>query len=129
MPDRTTSDPSADPHIEQGVKEGTRTELKAIRSRDRATTPQRSGHAGAADAADTGRRTDGGASSRSGGAVLMMHVREEIESVSVATTDALSQAMLNNMGDAPACDVCGQITVRNGTCYKCLNCGNSMGCS
>ena len=33
------------------------------------------------------------------------------------------------LGDAPACDTCGHITVRNGTCYKCLNCGNSMGCS
>lgn len=33
------------------------------------------------------------------------------------------------MGDAPFCDVCGHITVRNGSCYKCLNCGNSMGCS
>lgn len=33
------------------------------------------------------------------------------------------------MGDAPACDVCGHMTVRNGACYKCLNCGNSMGCS
>jgi ribonucleoside-diphosphate reductase alpha chain len=31
--------------------------------------------------------------------------------------------------DAPACDVCGSITVRNGTCFKCYNCGNSMGCS
>jgi ribonucleoside-diphosphate reductase alpha chain len=31
--------------------------------------------------------------------------------------------------DAPACDICGSITVRNGTCYKCFNCGNSMGCS
>ncbi len=31
--------------------------------------------------------------------------------------------------DAPACDVCGSITVRNGTCYRCFNCGNSMGCS
>ena len=30
--------------------------------------------------------------------------------------------------DAPFCDVCGHITIRNGTCYKCLNCGNSMGC-
>ncbi len=28
------------------------------------------------------------------------------------------------MGDAPVCDVCGHITVRNGACYKCLNCGN-----
>ncbi|MBI2501196.1 MAG: vitamin B12-dependent ribonucleotide reductase [Deltaproteobacteria bacterium] len=33
------------------------------------------------------------------------------------------------MGDAPPCDLCGHITVRNGTCYKCINCGNSMGCS
>jgi ribonucleoside-diphosphate reductase alpha chain len=33
------------------------------------------------------------------------------------------------MDDAPACDVCGAITVRNGTCYRCHNCGNSMGCS
>ena len=31
--------------------------------------------------------------------------------------------------DAPCCDVCGSITVRNGTCYRCYNCGNSMGCS
>jgi ribonucleoside-diphosphate reductase alpha chain len=31
--------------------------------------------------------------------------------------------------DAPACDICGAITVRNGSCYKCFNCGNSMGCS
>jgi len=31
--------------------------------------------------------------------------------------------------DAPVCDVCGSITVRNGTCYRCYNCGNSMGCS
>ncbi|MCW3126262.1 MAG: ribonucleoside-diphosphate reductase [Bacteroidetes bacterium] len=32
-------------------------------------------------------------------------------------------------GDAPPCSVCGNITLRSGTCYKCLNCGNSMGCS
>ncbi|UKJ07456.1 vitamin B12-dependent ribonucleotide reductase [Solitalea lacus] len=31
--------------------------------------------------------------------------------------------------DAPACNLCGHITVRSGTCYKCLNCGNSLGCS
>ena len=30
--------------------------------------------------------------------------------------------------DAPVC-TCGSITVRNGSCYKCLNCGNSLGCS
>ena len=41
---------------------------------------------------------------------------------------ALSQQMATLMGDAPMC-TCGSITVRNGSCYKCLNCGNSMGCS
>ena len=33
------------------------------------------------------------------------------------------------MGDAPTCDMCGHIMVRNGTCYKCLNCGSTSGCS
>ena len=33
------------------------------------------------------------------------------------------------MEDAPVCDSCGAITVRNGACYRCYNCGNSMGCS
>lgn len=37
--------------------------------------------------------------------------------------------MKNMQSDAPTCNVCGHITVRSGTCYKCLNCGNSLGCS
>ena len=46
-----------------------------------------------------------------------------------SATVVLSTAMTQMQTDAPACDICGTITVRNGTCYKCLNCGNSMGCS
>jgi ribonucleoside-diphosphate reductase alpha chain len=47
-----------------------------------------------------------------------------------ATSGSPLDAQLEEMmGDAPVCDVCGHITVRNGACYKCLNCGNSMGCS
>ena len=45
------------------------------------------------------------------------------------TGSALDAQLEEMMGDAPVCDVCGHITVRNGACYKCLNCGNSMGCS
>lgn len=33
------------------------------------------------------------------------------------------------MTDAPLCNECGHVTVRNGTCYRCMNCGSSMGCS
>jgi ribonucleoside-diphosphate reductase alpha chain len=42
---------------------------------------------------------------------------------------ALDRQLSRMMGDAPFCDTCGHITVRNGACYRCLNCGNSMGCS
>ena len=34
-----------------------------------------------------------------------------------------------NQGDAPTCPICGHVAVRNGACYKCLNCGESLGCS
>jgi ribonucleoside-diphosphate reductase alpha chain len=43
--------------------------------------------------------------------------------------DALSAANKNMQSDAPACNVCGHIMMRSGTCYKCLNCGNQGGCS
>lgn len=43
--------------------------------------------------------------------------------------DAVNKAAKSMQSDAPACNTCGHITVRSGTCYKCLNCGNSMGCS
>jgi len=46
-----------------------------------------------------------------------------------AEHDPLALQLEEMMGDAPVCDGCGHITVRNGACYKCLNCGNSMGCS
>ena len=46
-----------------------------------------------------------------------------------ATQQVVNERNKRLLGDAPACDTCGHITVRNGTCYKCLNCGNSMGCS
>lgn len=47
----------------------------------------------------------------------------------VGAASAVDQSLGEMMGDAPPCDVCGHTTVRNGSCYKCLNCGNSMGCS
>jgi ribonucleoside-diphosphate reductase alpha chain len=55
--------------------------------------------------------------------------RETVASGFGAEHDPLAQQLEEMMGDAPVCDGCGHITVRNGACYKCLNCGNSMGCS
>jgi ribonucleoside-diphosphate reductase alpha chain len=42
---------------------------------------------------------------------------------------AMNTAAKNMQSDAPACNVCGHIMMRSGTCYKCLNCGNQGGCS
>ena len=42
--------------------------------------------------------------------------------------DQLSSTF-KNQTDAPSCFQCGHITIRNGSCYKCLNCGESLGCS
>jgi ribonucleoside-diphosphate reductase alpha chain len=36
---------------------------------------------------------------------------------------------LYDMGDAPSCGVCGAIMVRNGSCYRCMSCGSTSGCS
>nr|MBP9725484.1 vitamin B12-dependent ribonucleotide reductase [Bacteroidia bacterium] len=46
-----------------------------------------------------------------------------------AQLDQTQEYMSSMQSDAPPCNVCGHITLRSGTCYKCLNCGNSMGCS
>ena len=39
------------------------------------------------------------------------------------------QRVFQEQADAPPCSVCGAIMVRSGTCYKCLNCGTTSGCS
>lgn len=45
------------------------------------------------------------------------------------TLEQQQQQFASFQSDAPACDNCGALTVRCGTCYRCFNCGNSMGCS
>jgi ribonucleoside-diphosphate reductase alpha chain len=40
-----------------------------------------------------------------------------------------NQVTFAAQADAPSCAECGSIMVRNGSCYKCLNCGSTSGCS
>ncbi len=77
------------------------------------------------------RKATGAASGNGGnGQGHKLEALAEDGGVAVATQEsALILAMKEMQADAPACDVCGTITVRSGTCYKCMNCGNSMGCS
>jgi ribonucleoside-diphosphate reductase alpha chain len=62
------------------------------------------------------------------------HTPEPVRTaVAVAATDAgtasAQSALAAMMGDAPLCETCGHITIRSGSCYKCLNCGGTTGCS
>jgi ribonucleoside-diphosphate reductase alpha chain len=59
---------------------------------------------------------------------LKAHRTESVKKVNNGI-DAVNSAAKSMQSDAPACNTCGHITIRSGTCYKCLNCGNSMGCS
>ncbi len=47
----------------------------------------------------------------------------------IAAPSSVQKLAFVNTGDAPACADCGAITVRSGSCYKCLNCGATTGCS
>ena len=42
-------------------------------------------------------------------------------------SDALKDVV--DMGDAPSCHVCGAIMTRNGSCFRCMSCGSTSGCS
>jgi ribonucleoside-diphosphate reductase alpha chain len=46
-----------------------------------------------------------------------------------ATVTADVKKMMGTSADAPVCRQCGNITLRNGTCYMCPNCGTTTGCS
>jgi ribonucleoside-diphosphate reductase alpha chain len=56
--------------------------------------------------------------------------REKVVVAAVAGDAGVANAALSeNMGDAPACSNCGHMTIRNGSCYVCLTCGDTTGCS
>ena len=43
--------------------------------------------------------------------------------------EAREKQVATMQSDAPPCHACGTIMIRNGTCYRCLNCGVTSGCS
>ena len=48
---------------------------------------------------------------------------------SAALAPQVDLALAGRNGDGPACQQCGAIMVSNGSCYRCLNCGSTSGCS
>ena len=58
---------------------------------------------------------------------LPMPVQPVVIANGTDPTGALGE--LIQMGDAPACNICGSLMVRSGTCYRCGTCGSTSGCS
>ena len=56
----------------------------------------------------------------------MEETEESIKSLTLGDDASITFEM---QADAPPCATCGSIMVRNGSCYKCLNCGSTSGCS
>ena len=63
--------------------------------------------------------------------ITKVEEKETFENTDTASNSVttVQEVLGDMMGDAPACPDCGHITIRNGSCYKCLNCGNSLGWS
>jgi ribonucleoside-diphosphate reductase alpha chain len=60
------------------------------------------------------------------GPVTLVHFSAEPRTASIA---AQEKETFQNQADAPICVDCGSLMVRNGACFKCLNCGAVFGCS
>ncbi len=54
-------------------------------------------------------------------------IKEKVSMISGNEED--TKKLMGTSADAPACKNCGNITLRNGTCYMCPNCGTTTGCS
>ncbi len=47
----------------------------------------------------------------------------------ISESEKREKNIFATQSDAPSCSECGSIMVRNGACFKCLNCGSTSGCS
>jgi ribonucleoside-diphosphate reductase alpha chain len=68
----------------------------------------------------------GGSAGEAGRGATAVTTTETVLAGSAAMVDS---ALRENMGDAPVCSNCGHMTIRNGSCYVCLTCGDTTGCS
>ncbi|MCX7044127.1 MAG: vitamin B12-dependent ribonucleotide reductase [Candidatus Sumerlaeota bacterium] len=94
--------------------------------REQGSEPSSSSAGGAAGGAASGAASEAAASNP---ASAKKNRTKSASNLSVSYSDPLQQQVAGMMSDSPICDKCGHFTVRSGACYKCVNCGNSIGCS
>jgi len=82
----------------------------------------------AVSSADSGDGNGNGGGKGSKSEKIVDEVMREAQKV-IDQVEKEEQFVAVNQSDAPPCATCGSIMVRNGSCYKCLNCGTTSGCS
>ena len=89
--------------------------------------PYRNGHGSNGNGSSTGEANGNGHSTAAAPTNRLSETT--LATLDAPATNTRDQQFAHFQSDAPACDNCGAITVRNGNCYLCHNCGQSMGCS
>jgi ribonucleoside-diphosphate reductase alpha chain len=103
------------------------TQLKPVDKKSGGQTVAKEGKAEVA--ASKNGHANGQTNGHANGASAKLLVRSGAALVDLEDGGDRNEQFASFQSDAPACDGCGAITVRNGNCYLCHNCGNSMGCS
>jgi ribonucleoside-diphosphate reductase alpha chain len=106
----------------EGILAGREALREAVAGHGGPSSPEKSGHGNGGNGGDGGHGDYGALAT-----AALVAGRKDLLHETVQT-DAMNASMSRLMGDAPTC-TCGSITVRNGSCYRCLNCGASLGCS
>ena len=104
---------------------GTPTAVAAPEAQAATPPPAREGQDAAPRSETTPISSNGNAPARAGGNGNGSAARVTLGNLGIGK----AQVTFTSQADAPSCAECGSIMVRNGSCYKCLNCGSTSGCS
>ena len=127
----------ASQELDESNKKGPELSDVRIVAKAGGTAPAGGSHPGSGNAASAGGSHPAGGTAHTNGSHSHPQASRAAKAAAASSLGARSENGLEAMNaaarsmqsDAPACNTCGHITIRSGTCYKCLNCGNSMGCS
>jgi ribonucleoside-diphosphate reductase alpha chain len=60
---------------------------------------------------------------------LLFEMPKPTQTQRAVTSAVEGLGQIVELGDAPVCQFCGSLMVRNGSCYRCMTCGSTSGCS
>ncbi len=124
LPASPTLLPEVDAEGEGGMPEG---QLNKLAEEVARKLTQSAGHTGMGSTSAPGGGIAPEIHASGGAASNASHTPTLVDRGVYHASDAMRD--MYEMGDAPSCSTCGAIMVRNGSCYRCMSCGSTSGCS